>query len=202
MLWLRGFAHESHLRHSFGTRFLATVISDKVMTEKSWDEIHAAIAEDCYSLYFDGIQAARQKIMHWLYSHNPFTCTVASKVGNHKFHFAFTGVKGDWVYLRKAMWLETGFVSLGMSLVQFSSTLPLKISCVNLVCIPEIYASSPHTSYCSPITFSPLAEILSLGMVVLWGSIGSWLMGWHNCATMEVRYGSRTTQNDSGGRYP
>lgn len=93
-------------------------------------------------------------------------------------------------------------VSTGMSLVQFSSTLPLKISCVNLVCIPEIYASSPHTSYCSPITFSPLAEILSLGMVALWGSIGSWLMGWRNCTTMEVRYGSRTTQNDSGGRYP
>ncbi len=26
------------------------------MTDETWDEIHTAIAEDCYSLYFDGIQ--------------------------------------------------------------------------------------------------------------------------------------------------
>lgn len=45
-------------RHSFATRFLATVISQKVMVGKTWHEIHAAIAEDCYSLYFDGIKVA------------------------------------------------------------------------------------------------------------------------------------------------
>ena len=59
------------------------------MTDDTWEEIHSAIAEDCYSLYFDGIQ-----------------------VGGKTFYFAMVGVKGDWVYLRKAFWLDTGFRSL------------------------------------------------------------------------------------------
>ena len=37
-------------------------------------------------------------------SYPPLSCLNLAKVGGHTFRFMATGVKGDWVFLRKVSW--------------------------------------------------------------------------------------------------
>ncbi|CAK9004456.1 Uncharacterized protein SCF082_LOCUS8191 [Durusdinium trenchii] len=96
----RGLAYTATAGHSFGTRWLATIITDKVMTSATWDEIHKTVAADCCNLYSYGVT-----------------------VQNQKFHFALVGIKGDWVYLRKAMKLASNFNWRSHRICHFCTTM-------------------------------------------------------------------------------
>lgn len=86
-------------RHSFASRFLATVISQKVMVAKTWNEIHAAIAEDCYTLYFDGIKVA--------------SFTLIKKLGNVLWWSGDTGTLFNCCRVAiRLRWDKSNFISL------------------------------------------------------------------------------------------
>ncbi|CAE7342484.1 unnamed protein product [Symbiodinium sp. CCMP2456] len=77
--------------HSYCTRFLYTVVpAELYWKDATLDKLNGAFAADLCDLYNNGL-------------------TVDSPLGPTTIYFCVVGVKGDWVYLRKAMTLKTGW---------------------------------------------------------------------------------------------